>query len=206
MHESAGFAGVEDFNFYQSGALLALNTFGPHLLACLVLPLVCVSAREAGASPAGSAGSGRRQNMLRATAKGSQETLTSKHSRRSLAIGDGRVLYKGNFSRAQGKVQNVVQQFRAPDTDPAAQKCPDDGCAQVTLSQTPPQSTFRHRFLIASVVSMSCRTLTAAAATASALIQRRHLMVWALFAPKFLFEAVTLLVCDVALVLVALAA
>ena len=29
-------------------------------------------------------------------------------------------------------------------------------------------------------------------------------MVWALFAPKFIFEAVTLVVCDVGLVLVAM--
>lgn len=46
---------------------------------------------------------------------------------------------------------------------------------------------------------MTCRSLTAVAATASAAIQRRHLMVWALFAPKFLFDAVTLMVCDVTL-------
>ncbi|KAK9833550.1 hypothetical protein WJX81_004970 [Elliptochloris bilobata] len=44
------------------------------------------------------------------------------------------------------------------------------------------------------------RALAAGAAMLSAAIQRRHLMVWALFAPKFVFEAAFLLVSDAALV------
>ena len=54
-----------------------------------------------------------------------------------------------------------------------------------------------HRLRVASVAFLTTRTLNAAVATASAAIQRRHLMVWALFAPKFLFDACILLVCDV---------
>ena len=123
-----------------------------------------------------------------------------------MAIGDGRSVSKRKLSRAQAKVNSATQQVSAPVKHTVAQQCLDDSGAQAACGQIPPQSTFRRNFLIASVVSMSCRTLTGAAATASAAMQRRHLMVWALFAPKFLFEAVTLLVCDVALVLVALAA
>lgn len=41
------------------------------------------------------------------------------------------------------------------------------------------------------------RSLNAWVATCSAAIQRRHLMVWALFAPKFLFEVCFLAVIDV---------
>ena len=43
---AAGFAGVADFDFYQSGTLLALNTFGSYLLSCISLPLVCLSAPQ----------------------------------------------------------------------------------------------------------------------------------------------------------------
>lgn len=48
------------------------------------------------------------------------------------------------------------------------------------------------------MIFLTARTLNAAVATASAAIQRRHLMVWALFAPKLLFDACILLVCDAA--------
>ena len=47
------------------------------------------------------------------------------------------------------------------------------------------------------------RSLTAFAATLSAGVQRRHLYAWALFAPKFVFEAAFLLVTDVLLLLAA---
>lgn len=49
------------------------------------------------------------------------------------------------------------------------------------------------------------RALPAFCAMLSAGVQRRHLYVWALFAPKLVFEACFLLLTDAALLLVALA-
>ena len=162
---SAGFAGVEDFDFYQSGALLALNTFGPHVLACLALPLLCWPERNA--------------DML------SGEVAAQPGATGQLVLGE----------RLSGP--------RKPRSDHSHLPFAGSGTAQPSLSQTSPRTAFRRQFLLASLTAMSCRTLTACAATASAAIQRRHLMVWALFAPKFVFEAVTLLVCDAVLVLMA---
>ncbi len=48
------------------------------------------------------------------------------------------------------------------------------------------------------------RALVAGAAMLSAAIQRRHIMVWALFAPKLVFEACFLFVSDAALAATAL--
>lgn len=45
------------------------------------------------------------------------------------------------------------------------------------------------------------RSVNAWVATCSAAIQRRHLMVWALFAPKFMFEVCFLVVVDICMVL-----
>jgi GPI ethanolamine phosphate transferase 3 subunit O len=116
----AGFAGVEEFEFFQSGTLLALNTFGSHLLACLTLPLLSADrASEAGGSAT--------------------------------------------------------------------------------------HAAFQIRLKRSIMVLGGARALNALAATVSAAIQRRHLMVWAVFAPKFVFEAVMLLVCDAALLGMALA-
>ena len=45
-------------------------------------------------------------------------------------------------------------------------------------------------------VFLFVRTLTAWVATCSAALQRRHLMVWALFAPKFVFDLCFLFMAD----------
>ncbi len=160
---AAGFAGVEDFDFYQSGALLALNTFGLHVLACFPLPLICWP-------------------------EPSTDTLS----------GDAAAQPGASARTVLGARLSEATQLRGDHSQP-----PDagSGTAQPSHGQTSARTAFRRQFLLASLTSMSCRTLTAFAATASAAVQRRHLMVWALFAPKFVFEAVTLLVCDAVLVL-----
>ena len=45
------------------------------------------------------------------------------------------------------------------------------------------------------------RTLPALCSTVSAAVQRRHLYAWALFAPKFVFEAFFLVLTDLVLVI-----
>ncbi len=163
---AVGFAGVEDFDFYQSGALLALNTFGPHVLACFALPLICWP-------------------------KGSTDTLS----------GEAAAQPEASARTALGERLSEATQLRG---DHSQAPHAGSGTAQTRLDQTSARTAFQRQFLLVSLTSTSCRTLTAFAATASAAIQRRHLMVWALFAPKFVFEAVTLLVCDAVLVLVAM--
>ena len=162
---SAGFAGVEDFDFYQSGALLALNTFGPHVLACLALPLLCWPER-------------------------STDTLSGAAATQSVA--SARTVLGARLSEAT--------QLRGHHRQPPHAS---SGTAQPKSIQTSARTAFQRQCLLVFLTSTTCRTLTAFAATASAAIQRRHLMVWALFAPKFVFEAVTLLVCDAVLVLMA---
>ena len=51
---------------------------------------------------------------------------------------------------------------------------------------------------------MTWQAVGTACATACAAVHRRHLMVWAIFAPKFCFETVVLLISCVALLLLAL--
>ena len=158
----AGFAGIEDFDFRQSGALLALNTFGPHVLACLALPLVCLPQDDAANHGGG-------------------------HAARRQAVGTA--VLKGRPYQAK----------RLAGSD-SCQLCTGSSAARHSPGQTCARTAFHRHLLIATLTSMLCRSLTALAATASAAIQRRHLMVWALFAPKFVFEAVTLIVCDAVLV------
>lgn len=102
---NAGFVGMEEFNWYASGALLALNTFGPHVV------ITCAT-----------------QSSFAADAGGEQ-----------------------------GRKQTCL--------------------AYLLL-----------------------RSMNTWVAVCSAAIQRRHLMVWALFAPKYIFEVCFLAIVDTCMV------
>ncbi len=105
LYYTAGFVGIEAYNWYASGSLLALNTFGSHML------------------------------------------LTGAQS---------------------GRSANSSQPLR---------QC----CLAYLLTQT----------------------LNAWVITCSVALQRRHLMVWALFAPRFLFQLCFLAVVDMSMTLCA---
>lgn len=154
---------MEDFNFYQSGALLALNTFGSFLMAGLALPLVClpVPPRQ---------GPGAGTQPAPATA-GDQMTF-------QLQAHPSDARHQQPPSQPQSGEESAGRPHR-PVIDDS-------------------ESQFQCDLRVASVMFVTVMTLNAAVATASAAIQRRHLMVWALFAPKFLFDACILLVCDAA--------
>jgi GPI ethanolamine phosphate transferase 3 subunit O len=159
----AGFAGVEDFDFYQSGALLALNTFGSFLVAGLALPLVCLPAPF--------------QQGVGAGAQSALATTSSDKTHQSQAHPSAARHQQPPGEPGSGG-PSAAWPHRAPADEPEAQ--------------------FWCDLRVASVMFVTVMTLNAAVATASAAIQRRHLMVWALFAPKFLFDACILLVCDAA--------
>ena len=156
---------MEDFDFYQSGTLLALNTFGSFLVAGLTLPLVCLPA--------------------------------------PLPLQQGQDAAAASQLSTAGN--DMAHQLQSHPSDARHQQPPGHPGSTVLSAAWPyrapadgPESQFQSDLRSASVMFMSVMTLHAAVATASAAIQRRHLMVWALFAPKFLFDACILLVCDAA--------
>ena len=102
---NTGFVGMEGFNWYASGALLALNTFGPHIV------VTCAAQTS----------------------------------------------------------------FRADASGPRRRK-------QICLTY------------------LLLRSLNTWVTICSAAIQRRHLMVWALFAPRYLFEVCFLAIVDICMV------
>ncbi|CAD7702958.1 unnamed protein product [Ostreobium quekettii] len=133
LQYNSAFVGFGEFSFFVSGALLALNTLGPHLLAALSLPLAV-------------------------------RGLKARH----------------------------------PTSPPGLRNRPDP--------KRPPGARASHsaevaEFRLLAVVYGLLRALTALASVVSVAIQRRHLLVWAVYAPKFVFEACFLLVTDAALVL-----
>lgn len=181
MRRGAGFAGVADFNFWQSGALLALNTFGPLLLLTLTLPLVCVLPPWLPPPPDEAAEAA----PLARTANGSPHLPSPEckaaQPRASLETRDTSTAALGADPRS-----TLIR------TDPLRDPALDDegGC------------DLKRQLRVATLAFVTVRTLNAVVATVSAAVQRRHLMVWAIFAPKFLFDACILLACDAFVILV----
>ena len=229
----AGLTGVADFEFWGSGALLALNTFATHLLTALSLPLLVL--------PLGSAGSSLTTHALGRTGKGGSAatagelhvgvaTLDPWHpavppgirarscpERVSKSGGARACASPGQSSSAQlsplsaaaitahshaapsdaaercaAQVRPVPSQASGSLDSQAVPSCAAERCAAQALAQ-------------AALAYGLLRALTAGAAMLSAAIQRRHVMAWALFAPKFVFEACFLLVSDAALAAAAFA-
>ena len=181
---------MADFDFYQSGALLALNTFGPYLLACASLPLVCLSGPQLARLL------GRSQAALHGPLQPGIEPVSSK------TWEGGRSGGASAWGTRTGS-DGTACDSSTPASSIGVHARSIKSCARMNQLRTD-EPCMSERLLGAALVFVTCRSLTAVAATASAAIQRRHLMVWALFAPKFLFEAVTLLICDVMLLVIVL--
>lgn len=213
----AGLTGVADFEFWGSGALLALNTFAAHLLTALSLPLLVL--------PPAPAGSSLTAHALGRTGKGGR-AATAGELHVSVATLDPWHPAVPPGARARNCPEPVstsggARACASPGHTPSAQltTCYTAGitahgrAAQVRPvpsqasgsldSQAVPGCAAQRRaaqaLAQAALAYGLLRALTAGAAMLSAAIQRRHVMAWALFAPKFVFEACFLLVSDAAL-------
>lgn len=294
----AGFAGVADFNFWQSGALLALNTFGAFVAMALTLPLTCAAPQlpatqsqydslsadaDAPADYTGSiqppvsskhepstdmaAGStasawipntrlpfsGDRSRPWESRAgSGSSQALPSERIALDSSIcndattADARTWEQGNeqlnsgetLASNQGNRQSTGVTVHNGDREALDElssssnrsgrssgkgiaEHPPSVCVErqvLSTAVTPngvehnksastevvglhTKSGIDHHLRSAALVFLTVRTLNATVSTISAAVQRRHLMVWALFAPKFLFDACILIVCDVSAII-----
>ena len=186
---------MTDFDFYRSGALLALNTFAAHLLTALLLPLLFLPA--AAHTPAHLPGD--------VSSRGAPADLLSAAPPQPCVI-DPRPQAPCNGGADLG--HNPVTRSSAGCTSCAVQAAHADAASLLDSgphASAAPLRAASHAFAQAALALGLLRALTAGAAMLSAAIQRRHLMVWALFAPKFVFEAAFLLVSDAALTAAALA-
>ena len=168
--------GWEEFHLWRSGSLLALNTFGGMLLVVLALPAILdyiSAAAMAAAAPA--PGSGDKGEADGQATTGSAD--------------DG------------GQQAGTTGPGRSSGDKAATHKPEQAGAASSSRSSSSSSSSSSmvQPLLVAGLV----RAATTFCATLSAAVQRRHLYAWALFAPKFAFEACFLMLTDLALLLVA---
>ena len=186
---------MPDFDFWRSGALLALNTFAAHLLTALSLPLPFLAASLVTARPSsGDSGSQRPPAKLPHAALRRPCAMPSQAPSSCIRGAEpGHSQVTGSFAGCCGCTSHAahVEASRLAGSSPQAGR-PAVHAAAEAVAQ-------------AALAFGLLRAFTAGAAMLSASIQRRHLMVWALFAPKYVFEAAFLLVSDAALAVAALA-
>lgn len=192
---------MSDFDFYRSGALLALHTFAAHLLTALSLPLLFLpaAARTPPSPPiSDSTSRGALADLLPAdllpAALPPPCAMPPRPPAPGIGAADpGHKPVTCSSAGCTGCAAHATQAHAASllDSSPHASAAPLCAAAHASAQ--------------AALAFGLLRALTAGTAMLSAAIQRRHLMVWALFAPKFVFEAAFLLVSDAALAAAALA-
>ena len=186
---------MSNFEFYRSGALLALNTFAAHLLAALSLPLPFLMASRTPAIPSssGSSGSLAPADLLHAALPQPCAMPSRPPAPCIRGAGPGHSPVTRSSAACTGCTSNATH----------AEAASPEGSS--LHASSPAVRAATQAFAQAALAFGLLRAITAGTALLSAAIQRRHLMVWALFAPKFVFEAAFLLVSDAGLAAAAFA-
>jgi hypothetical protein len=140
---ATAFVGFDDFNYYIGGTLLSLNTFTPHIMAAVLLPMIM----------------GWRARQMASLSLSSSSSSSSTPPLPRVTI---------------NTITRVIDGWH------------HDGQYACTL--------FVFLFIARAALS-----------TINAFIQRRHLMVWAIFAPKFVFDATSMLVTSLLFIIPSLA-
>ncbi|CBN74927.1 conserved unknown protein [Ectocarpus siliculosus] len=180
LQYSAAFVGFDEFDFKVGGVLLFLNTFGTEILAALALPLAAAAAAASGVSqdaappvlPEAVSGSSRPND---------RQSLSSPPSPRPHSVA-GR--WDGNHPDDAGNDAAAEAQAQAQ--------------TQAQAQETTSMLSAMERLSGLTLLLSAIRTFLSAANVS---VQRGHLMLWAVFAPKFVFDATMQAVCGAAAVL-----
>lgn len=172
--------GFDEFDFKVGGVLLFLNTFGTEILAALALPL---------AAAAAAAASGVSQDAPPVLPEGvigadGSETVRSRPD-------DRQALYAPPSPRRHSVTGGWDGNHHPDASDAAAEAEAEAEVATRVLSTM-------ERLSGLTLLLSAFRTFLSAANVS---VQRGHLMLWAVFAPKFVFDATMQAVCGAAAVL-----
>ncbi|GLC62228.1 hypothetical protein PLESTB_001857500 [Pleodorina starrii] len=174
------FVGFDHMTWPATPVLFWLNSFGPTMLAALTLPLA-IAAVAATAAPA------------------TEPTSQPLSDLQAHSIAHHRSHDHGPTCR--GKPQGHTLPFQVQGAADAARSA---GCKMRRLQSDPESRLSQPETLL--VALLGWRSLSLCMAVLNAAVQRHHVVVWALFAPKLVFEVCFVAAVHVALLLVAPAA
>lgn len=167
----APFVVVDSYSFGLCGALVALHTFAAQILAAAWLPLLLI----VGMAPI--------HRHLGVRSRGLTELDSPQHLTRTRTMQTvvARLLTGSTGASATVQAASMTpSNARSALAADVAEEVADQGAS----------GEGRLFKLLTSV--LLCQALCAVCTMTFVAIERRHLMVWAIFAPKFVFEAVTL--------------
>eukprot|EP00455_Lapot_gusevi_P001693 TRINITY_DN10646_c0_g1_i11.p1 TRINITY_DN10646_c0_g1~~TRINITY_DN10646_c0_g1_i11.p1 ORF type:complete len:286 (-),score=85.95 TRINITY_DN10646_c0_g1_i11:278-1135(-) len=182
---ACAFVGFEEFSFKISGLLVFLNTFAGQILVCISLPLLLGFRFLFFSSPP----------VLSPTSSSSSTDISIIRPVPSASS------LTGLLSKRKGGTSSSPA--TAPVTPPSSLDSPllSSSGSQCAAHKTTECQKFLCQLGIAMLWLCLLHTLRCTMTTINVTIQRRHLMVWAIFAPKYVFDIAHLLVTDLCLLL-----
>lgn len=178
-------AGFDEFNFKIGGVLLFLNTFGTEILAALALPMLAAAV------------------IFEERRYGHGTGVTPQHGTTAEQQQPQR---PRNEPQLEGDTRNFDEHVAwEAETNLILKSAAAVQASAATTTSRPPCNTASTEVFLSLMERISglilalssVRTLLSAANIS---VQRGHLMLWAIFAPKFIFDATMQAVCGAAAV------
>lgn len=190
LETTSAFVGFDEFNYYLGVSLVLLHTFSAPLLMFLAIPLLATARMYKCISQ-----SVQCVGVVQAYVHKSPPSQACTHAGSTRA----RTKTAKSDSRANDR-RNAHGRDDGPSTSslfplPSSSLIPASGILSTSSSPSIPNACALTSsvFVLPILLFVFFFSLRGMLSTINALIQRRHLMVWAIFAPKYIFDAATLL-------------
>jgi phosphatidylinositol glycan class O len=175
LQYTSSFIGFEDMEWYTSGSLLLVNTFGLTLLCWLSLPLVTLV-----------------PDLLVMNGVGSQHRRHHHHhhQQQQQGVKTANVSDRGHVHN-NGHISSSGVSAAAPDLGtprPTTTTNSISSVAEPNNSSSTSRSGRLPRLLCVLLVSSSLQWAKLSVCLVSAWVQQGHILLWAIFAPKLVFE------------------
>ncbi|CAM9410497.1 unnamed protein product [Choristocarpus tenellus] len=211
LQYSSAFIGFDEFNFQIGGLLLFINTFGTEILAVLGLPLLAAAAVEAESGarftpPTCRANKTRLGDvcLLKEDESTPDDVVSALSERHLMPCSQGEVNVPSTVSGTGTKVGGVEGPVRLRAGVLTGADEVSTTLAGVVKTATGLVDEEASIFLgvldrLTGMLTL-LSTLRTLLSSINVSVQRGHLMLWAVFAPKFVFDATMQVVCGIAIV------
>jgi hypothetical protein len=203
LQYTSSFIGYDEMEWYTSGGLLFLNTFGLSMLCWLALPLVVVVTEGVGAGVTAAAEDG-------IGLKGMVGALCNGQANAGQEYAKGGLLHEMNRSGGfSGTVKHNVtvegkRLYRVGDRGESQNICTRRNAHGLLWGGSRRPEAQITQLSGAVLLSNSMRLAAVCVCLLSAAVQQQHILLWAIFAPKLVFEVMLMALADACHVLVGL--
>ena len=189
LQYTSSFIGFDEMEWYTSGSLLLLNTFGLSMLCWLSLPLVVVVG-EGGVLQAAAAPGGEEKHL-----EGLGVITRDKGNGNQRGVKGG-IPYSAGRNGALGEHNDIGVDSNQVSRGAKTAYGLLYGSSKRNVGYAEP-------LLGALLLSSSMQMATLCVCLLSAAVQQQHILLWAIFAPKLVFEVMLMSLADICYIFVA---